>query len=233
MGALHCSVLRRFPFFLFIHYDAVGLPQGQLDQYVCILEEGTSPEVEEYFGKTAEYERIQALCGLASFYMNRGRNEFRDKSKKNEDLQKAAGFLNAARSVNVEEQLPHIGLGQLALAKACQSTNLDLKHFHSSLCNKSGGPFAALEKHPFVARILFLKLHQAKESLQVWARKCLHLPACDNAVVRSNVWAGVSVGHILPFLEHRYACAALFSQCKKWYMVGWHMRNGFKKISMS
>jgi hypothetical protein len=96
-----------------------GVEQGQIQQFKYILEEGTSADVEEYFGKKAEFERIQALCALAAYFMQLGRFEG-DRTKKNEEYQKALSFLHAARTINVEEQLPHIGLGQLSLAKACR-----------------------------------------------------------------------------------------------------------------
>jgi hypothetical protein len=98
--------------------------QGSTKQYLYILKEGTSLEAEEYFGKKAEYERIQALCALAAYHTRLGRNEHKDRAKKNDEFQKATTYLNTARAINFEEQLPHIGLGQLALAKVCTSRAL-------------------------------------------------------------------------------------------------------------
>lgn len=97
-------------------------------QYLNILRGVTSKDVEDYFGKEAEYERIQALCAFAAYHMRLGRSEVRDRTKRNDEFQQAASYLNQALKINVEEQLPHIGLGQLALAKVCGFLTADGLH---------------------------------------------------------------------------------------------------------
>eukprot|EP00884_Botryococcus_braunii_P015610 jgi/Botrbrau1/2732/Bobra.0164s0012.1 len=104
------------PLALWLDFAKAYLAQGLTKQYLYILQEGTQPEVEHYFGKSAEFERIQIFCALASYHTRKGRIE-KDRAKKTEEFQLATTFLNTARGINVGEQLPHIGLGQLALAK--------------------------------------------------------------------------------------------------------------------
>lgn len=90
--------------------------QGLTQQFVRLLTEATSEEAAGYFGPTAKYERIQGLCSLAAFHMHQARSE-RAPAVRTEHLGKATEMLNAARKLDHEEQLPHLGIGQLALAK--------------------------------------------------------------------------------------------------------------------
>ncbi|KAK9810525.1 hypothetical protein WJX72_012163 [[Myrmecia] bisecta] len=104
------------PLSLWLDIAKVYLSQGRIDQYLTVLNEGTSPEVEEYFGDKVKFERIQFLCALAAYYTALGKAE-KDRVARNEAFTKANGFWSKARHVDYNEQLPYIAAGQLALAK--------------------------------------------------------------------------------------------------------------------
>ena len=90
--------------------------QGQVEQYLKILREGTSSEVEEYFGDAARAERLQIFCALAAYHTAAGRAE-QDRVTRNEHFARAAQLLGKARQIDYNEQLPALGQGQLALAR--------------------------------------------------------------------------------------------------------------------
>ena len=88
---------------------------SQVDAFLHILKEGTGPEVEEHFVE-AKFERLQMHCALASFYLNKAAT-MKDRTAKNNALTQATSHLNKGLGIDVNEQLPVLGLGQVALVK--------------------------------------------------------------------------------------------------------------------
>jgi len=60
---------------------------------------------------------VQIHCALAAYHTAAGRAE-RDRATRGDHFSRAAGLLSAARQMQYDEQLPILGLGQLALARA-------------------------------------------------------------------------------------------------------------------
>jgi len=97
------------------------LSHQQVDEFMHILFEGTSPEVladvRSFFGKDPKYEQILFHCGLAALFIGKARDE-KDAVKKADLLHRAGSLLSNAQKIDPNEQLPYLGVGQLALAKA-------------------------------------------------------------------------------------------------------------------
>lgn len=87
----------------------------QVDAFLHILSVATGPEVEQYFSE-ARFERLQFHCAMAAYQLSNAQAE-KDRAAKNELLAQATASLNKAISIDVSEQLPVLGLGQVALAK--------------------------------------------------------------------------------------------------------------------
>lgn len=96
------------------------LAHGNEKAFVHICEEGIREEVltevEKFFGRKPIYEQIQFLCGLASLNIAKGREE-RDRQRRMEYLSVAAKYLGNAKLLDEREQLVHLGLGLLNVAK--------------------------------------------------------------------------------------------------------------------
>jgi hypothetical protein len=91
--------------------------QGKLPAYLKILREGTSKEAAEFFeGRAPAFERVQIFCALAAWHTAEGRGQ-RDRNAANMHFGEAAQLLISARSIDFEEQLVLLALGQLALAR--------------------------------------------------------------------------------------------------------------------
>ncbi|MQM09698.1 hypothetical protein Taro_042575 [Colocasia esculenta] len=87
--------------------------QGKIEQFRQILEEGSSPEIDEYYADV-KYERIAILNALAAFHTYLARCE---KSKKDEHFRTATQYYNRASRIDKDEASTYIGKGQLCLAK--------------------------------------------------------------------------------------------------------------------
>jgi len=85
-------------------------------QHLHILKEGTGAEVKEFFGDRDKFEQVQMHCALAAYHTAAGRAE-RDRTARTEHFARAATLLSDARRIAYEEQLPFLGLGQLAVAR--------------------------------------------------------------------------------------------------------------------
>ena len=92
------------------------MTQGKLSAYLKILKEGTSKEVAEYFEGRAQFERVQIFCALAAYYTAEGRLAA-DRNASNMHFGNAAQLLASAASIDFDEQLVPLALGQLALAR--------------------------------------------------------------------------------------------------------------------
>lgn len=92
------------------------LVEGSTDAYVSVLTEATSDAAAAFLGGGAPFERIQGLCSLAGYHAVQGRAE-RDQKAKRDHVAAANELLFRATRLDLAEGLPHLGLGQLALAK--------------------------------------------------------------------------------------------------------------------
>lgn len=88
----------------------------QVRAFLHILEVACGPEVEEIF-PDKKFERLQMFCAVASYHLSKARMAT-DWGVRNESLTVATERLNKAMTIDVNEQLPVLGLGQVAQAKA-------------------------------------------------------------------------------------------------------------------
>ncbi|XP_051148255.1 protein CTR9 homolog [Andrographis paniculata] len=89
--------------------------QGKMEQFKQILEEGSSPEIDEYYADV-RYERIAILTALGAYYSYLGRIETKQREK--EDLfQQATKCYSKASRINVHEPSTWLGKGRLSLLK--------------------------------------------------------------------------------------------------------------------
>ncbi|KAG8376213.1 hypothetical protein BUALT_Bualt09G0039700 [Buddleja alternifolia] len=89
--------------------------QGKLEQFKQILEEGSSPEIDEYYADV-RYERIAILNALGAYYSYLGKIETKQREKEDYFIQ-ATKYYNKASRIDVHEPSTWIGKGQLLLAK--------------------------------------------------------------------------------------------------------------------
>lgn len=89
--------------------------QGKIEQFCQILEEGSSPEIEEYYADV-KYERIAILNALGAYYSYLGKIETNLKEKDNH-FALATQYYNRASRVDMHESSTWVGKGQLLLAK--------------------------------------------------------------------------------------------------------------------
>lgn len=89
--------------------------QGKIEQFCQILEEGSSPEIDEYYADV-RYERIAILNALGAYYSYIGKIETSLKEKDNH-FAKATQYYNRASRIDMHESSTWVGKGQLLLAK--------------------------------------------------------------------------------------------------------------------
>ncbi|CAA0829302.1 Protein CTR9 homolog [Striga hermonthica] len=89
--------------------------QGKIEQFRQILEEGSSPEIDEYYADV-RYERIAILNALGAYYSYLGKIETRQREKEDYFVQ-ATKYYNKASRIDMHEPSTWIGKGQLLLAK--------------------------------------------------------------------------------------------------------------------
>ncbi|KAL6224249.1 hypothetical protein ACLB2K_003104 [Fragaria x ananassa] len=89
--------------------------QGKLEQFRQILEEGSSPEIDEYYADV-RYERIAILNALGAYYSYLGKIETKQREKE-EHFILATQFYNKASRIDIHEPSTWVGKGQLLLAK--------------------------------------------------------------------------------------------------------------------
>ena len=97
-----------------------------MEAFLHILDEACGPEVEQHFFEF-KFERLQVYCAAASYHLNKAQMS-KDRAARNESLAKATSHLNKAMTIDVNEQLPVLGLGQVAKAKVA------LAAYNSKLC---------------------------------------------------------------------------------------------------
>ncbi|XP_028786901.1 protein CTR9 homolog isoform X1 [Neltuma alba] len=89
--------------------------QGKLDQFRQILEEGSSPEIDDYYADV-RYERIAILNALGAYYSYLGKIETKQREKE-EHFILATQYYNKASRIDMHEPSTWVGKGQLLLAK--------------------------------------------------------------------------------------------------------------------
>ncbi|CAI0387866.1 unnamed protein product [Linum tenue] len=89
--------------------------QGKVEQFRQILEEGSSPDIDEYYADV-RYERIAILNALGAYYCYRGKIET-IQSKREEHFIQATKYYNKASRIDMHEPSNWIGKGQFLLAK--------------------------------------------------------------------------------------------------------------------
>lgn len=89
--------------------------QGKIDQFRQILEEGSSPEIDEYYADV-RYERIAILNALGAYYSYLGKIETKQREKE-EHFIMATQYYNKASRIDMHEPSTWVGKGQLLLAK--------------------------------------------------------------------------------------------------------------------
>lgn len=87
----------------------------QVDAFLHILDVACGPEVEQHF-YDSKFERLQVYCAAASYHLSKAQMS-EERAVRNEALAKATSHLNKAMTIDVNEQLPLLGLGQVAKAK--------------------------------------------------------------------------------------------------------------------
>ncbi|GBG66942.1 hypothetical protein CBR_g74629 [Chara braunii] len=89
--------------------------QGKTREFLQILEEGSSSEIDEYYGDV-KYERIAILNALAAYNTNCGKLET-NKREKEEYFIRATHYYNKASKIDHHEPTTWVGKGHLLLAK--------------------------------------------------------------------------------------------------------------------
>lgn len=89
--------------------------QGKVDQFRQILEEGSSPEIDEYYADV-KYERIAILNALAAYFTYLGKIESKQRDKE-DNFVLATQYYNRASRIDPHELSTWIGKGQLYVAK--------------------------------------------------------------------------------------------------------------------
>lgn len=89
--------------------------QGKIEQFRQILEEGSSPEIDEYYADI-RYERIAILNALGAYFSYLGKIETKQREKE-EHFIMATQYYNKASRIDMHEPSTWVGKGQLLLAK--------------------------------------------------------------------------------------------------------------------
>ncbi|KAG9160851.1 hypothetical protein Leryth_008663 [Lithospermum erythrorhizon] len=89
--------------------------QGKVEQFRQILEEGSSPEIDEYYADV-RYERIAILNALGAYYSYLGKIETKQREKEDHFIM-ATQYYNKASRIDMHEPSTWVGKGQLLLAK--------------------------------------------------------------------------------------------------------------------
>ncbi|VFQ81333.1 unnamed protein product [Cuscuta campestris] len=89
--------------------------QGKVEQFRQILEEGSSPEIDEYYADV-RYDRIAILNALGAYYSYLGKIETKHREKEDHFIM-ATQYYNKASRIDIHEPSTWVGKGQLLLAK--------------------------------------------------------------------------------------------------------------------
>eukprot|EP00897_Mesotaenium_endlicherianum_P006901 jgi/Mesen1/6239/ME000321S05305 len=101
------------PLDLWLAFAREYFKQGKVSEFLEFLQEGSSPEVEEFYADV-KYDRIAILNALGAYYTSLGRTS---KRQKDEYFIKAVDFYNKAARIDRRELTTWVGKGQLQVAK--------------------------------------------------------------------------------------------------------------------
>ncbi|KAG0490123.1 hypothetical protein HPP92_006986 [Vanilla planifolia] len=87
--------------------------QGKIEQFKQILDEGSSPEIDEYYADV-RYERIAILNALGAYHTYLGKIETKQQ-KKDENFALATQYYNRASRIDVHEPSTWVGKGKYLL----------------------------------------------------------------------------------------------------------------------
>ncbi|CAN6472201.1 unnamed protein product [Victoria cruziana] len=147
--------------------------QGKLEQFRQILEEGSSPEIDEYYADV-RYERIAILNALGAYYSYLGKIESKQREK-DDHFSLATQYYNKASRIDMHEPSTWVGKGQLLLAKG--DLDLAFSAFKIVLDGQPDNVPALLGQ----ACILY-KRERFSESLELYKRALQAYPNCPGAV---------------------------------------------------
>lgn len=102
--------------------------QLQVDSFLHIVKVACGPEVEQYFAES-KFERLQIHCAAAAYQMSLAKAA-KERESKQKALTQATVHLNKAITIDYNEQLPILGLGQVALIKVSFLLNISLQHMN-------------------------------------------------------------------------------------------------------
>ncbi|KAG0578736.1 hypothetical protein KC19_4G046400 [Ceratodon purpureus] len=103
------------PLNLWLTFAREYFKQGKVAEFLQILEEGSSPEIDEYYSDV-KYDRIAILNALGAYYTNLGRVESKQREK-DEHFIRATQYYNKASRIDQDEASTWVGKGQLLVAK--------------------------------------------------------------------------------------------------------------------
>ncbi|BBN12945.1 RNA polymerase-associated protein CTR9 [Marchantia polymorpha subsp. ruderalis] len=103
------------PLNLWLTFAREYFKQGKINEFLLILREGSSPEIDEYYSDV-KYDRIAILNALGAYYTNLGKVEQKQREK-DEHFISATQFYNRASRIDQDEPTTWVGKGQLLLAK--------------------------------------------------------------------------------------------------------------------
>ncbi|KAJ7515098.1 hypothetical protein O6H91_23G071200 [Diphasiastrum complanatum] len=103
------------PLHLWLTFAREYFKQGKMKEFLQILEEGSSPEIDEYY-QDVKYERIAILNALGAYYTNLGKIELKQREK-DEYFMRATHYYNKVSHIDQHEPSTWVGKGQLLLAK--------------------------------------------------------------------------------------------------------------------
>ncbi|MCL7045307.1 hypothetical protein MKW94_011606 [Papaver nudicaule] len=147
--------------------------QGKTEQFREILEEGSMPEIDEYYADM-KAERIAILNALGAYYSYQGKIETKQREK-DEHFVLATQYYNRASRIDIHEPSTWVGKGQLLLAKG------DIEQASSTFK-------IALDGNPKNVPALLgqacvqFSLNRFTESLDLYKRALQVYPNCPAAV---------------------------------------------------
>lgn len=103
------------PLNLWLTFAREYFKQSKFTEFLQILEEGSSPEIDEYYSDV-KYDRIAILNALGAYYTNLGKLESKQREK-DEHFIRATQYYNKASRIDQDEPSTWVGKGQLLVAK--------------------------------------------------------------------------------------------------------------------
>lgn len=161
------------PLNLWLAFAREYFKQGKIKEFLQILEEGSSPEIDEYYSDV-KYDRIAILNALGAYYSNLGKVETKQREK-DEYFIRATHYYNKASRIDQDEPTTWVGKGQLLLAKGDLDQSSEV--FKIVLDGRPDNVPAILGQ----ACVLFNR-GQYQESLNLYKKALQVHPQCPAAV---------------------------------------------------